>query len=154
MIKIFVRKKKRKKKFLVFFPSIKIIRRNNFQKLGTFSCSTSLPPRGESFEFTVGLNRERGDSICSCQSWGTFFRTVGWQWRRIDAATGVIIVSTASFQPVCISYHSDKQFKERGFSRHPSKNGGIPLRPSRDKIREICSPHFPAIVAPPTPFHL
>lgn len=51
MIKIFVRKKK----FLVFLPSIKIIPRNNFQKLGTFSCSTSLPPpRGESFEFTVG----------------------------------------------------------------------------------------------------
>lgn len=152
MIKIF-KKKKKKKKFLVFLPSIKIIRRNNFQKLGTFSCSTSLPPRGESFEFTVGWIGNEEIQFVRAKV-GTFFRTVGWQWRRIDAATGVIIVSTASFQPVCISYHSDKQFKERGFSRHPSKNGGIPLRPSRDKIREICSPHFPAIVAPPTPFHL
>lgn len=56
---------------------------------------------------------------------GTFFRTVGWQWRRIDAATGVIIVSTG-FQVVCISYYSGNQFKERAFRVIPRKTGNFP----------------------------
>lgn len=56
---------------------------------------------------------------------GTFFRTVGWQWRRIDATTGVIIVSTG-FQVVCISYYSGNQFKERAFRVIPRKTGNFP----------------------------
>lgn len=51
MIKIFVKRKKRKKEFLVFLPSIKII----FKSLAhSLAQHPSPPPRGESFEFTVG----------------------------------------------------------------------------------------------------